>query len=171
METIQPQEPVVVTFREVEKVLTGQEAVGNIIEAAKDDPAATAVEKATVMAAMGNVLNELRRAEHKAGAQVLTTPHHGPASRLQSLIASGEAAKLTLQPLPTGGLEAKFDTQDWFGWATVAWAKLKHLKPHRHETPGRCDCRAVPGTRARRRSRRLGHRSLRRADDRQSGTQ
>ena len=34
------------------------------------------------------------------------------------------------QPLPTGGLEAKFDTQDWFGWATVAWEKLKHLIPH-----------------------------------------
>ena len=31
------------------------------------------------MAAMGNVLNELRRAEDKAGGLVLTTPHHGPA--------------------------------------------------------------------------------------------
>ena len=61
---------------------------------------------------------------------VLTTPQVGPASRLQSLIASGEAAKLKLEPLPTGGLEAKFDTGDWFGWATVAWAKLKNPSPH-----------------------------------------
>ena len=121
------QEPVVVTFREVEKVLTGQEAVGNITEAANRDTEATPIERATVMAAMGNVLNELRRAEEKAGALVLTTPHHGPASRLQSLIASGEAANLKLAPLPTGGLEAQFDTGDWFGWATVAWEKLKHL--------------------------------------------
>jgi hypothetical protein len=124
------QEPVVVTFREVEKVLTGQEAVGNITEVANRDTEATPIERATVMAAMGNVLNELRRAEEKAGALVLTTPHHGPASRLQSLIASGEAANLKLTPLPSGGLEAKFDTDDWFGWATVAWEKLKHLKPH-----------------------------------------
>ena len=35
------QEPVVVIFREIEKVLTGQEAVGNITEAANKDPAAT----------------------------------------------------------------------------------------------------------------------------------
>ena len=40
------------------------------------------------------------------------------------------AADLKFEPLPSGGLEAKFDTHDWFGWATVAWAKLKHLVPH-----------------------------------------
>jgi hypothetical protein len=125
-----PEEPVVVLFREVERVLTGQEAVGNLAEAANKDAGATPIERATVMAAMGNVLNELRRAEEKAGALVLTTPHHGPATRLQSLIASGEAANLMLTPLPSGGLEAKFDTEDWFGWATVAWEKLKHLTPH-----------------------------------------
>ena len=74
------QEPVVVTFREIEKVLTGQEAVGNITEVANRDTEATPIERAAVMAAMGNVLNELRRAEEKAGALVLTTPHHGPAT-------------------------------------------------------------------------------------------
>jgi hypothetical protein len=122
--------PVVVTFREVEKVLTGQEAVGNLREAANSDATASPAERAAVMAAVGNVLNELRRAEREAGARVLTTPQHGPASRLQSLIASGEAADLKFERLPSGGLEAKFDTHDWFGWATVAWAKLKHLVPH-----------------------------------------
>jgi hypothetical protein len=135
MQIIQPRDPVVVTFREVEKVLTGQEAVGNLNDVAQKDPEATPLEKATVMAAMGNVLKELRRAEHDAGALVLTTPQHGPASRLQSLIASGEAANLKFDPLPTGGLEAKFDTQDWFGWATVAWEKLKHIKPHVMKRP------------------------------------
>ena len=57
----------------------------------------------------------------------MVTAQHGPASRLQSLIASGEAGELLLQPMPAGGLEAQFDTQDWLGWATVAWAKIKHL--------------------------------------------
>jgi hypothetical protein len=32
--------------------------------------------------------------------------------------------------MPAGGLEAKFDTQDWLGWATVAWAKLKNPVKH-----------------------------------------
>ena len=129
------EQPVVVTFREVEKILTGNEAVPNITEAANQDPEASPAEKAAVMAAMGNILRELRNAQNQAGANVLVTAQHGAASRLQSLIASGEAASLTFEPLPTGGLEAKFDTGDWFGWATVAWAKLKHLKPHRMLRP------------------------------------
>lgn len=128
--SVELETPVVVTFREVEKILTGNEAVANISEAAQQDAEASPVEKAAVMAAMGKILNELRKAQNETGAEVLVTAQHGPASRLQSLIASGEAANLKLEPLASGGLEAKFDTQDWFGWATVAWAKLKHLKPH-----------------------------------------
>ena len=157
------QEPVVVTFREVEKVLTGQEAVGNITEVANKDTEATPIERATVMAAMGNVLNELRRAEEKAGALVLTTPHHGPATRLQSLIASGEAANLKLSPLPTGGLEAKFDTDDWFGWARLRgrssstssrthMVRPKTARPSRSRSRAASPCWAIgaPGSTARR---------------------
>ena len=77
---------------------------------------------------------------------ILTTPHHGPACRLQSLIASGEAAHLNLKPLSTGGLEAKFDTQDWFGWASVAWEKLKHLTPHKMLRPRANLPEPFPGT-------------------------
>src|ERR1043166_3025411 len=124
-----PPTPVVVTFREIEKVLTGHEGLGNIREAASRDAGASPAERAAVMAAIGDVLNELRRAERKQGARVLTTPHHAAAARLQSLVASGEAADLKFEPLPSGGLEAKFDTHDWLGWATVALAKLKHLIP------------------------------------------
>jgi len=130
-----PEPLIVVTFREVERVLTGEEAVSNIQEAANSDEESSPAERAAVMAAIGNVLTELRRAEQKAGARVLSTPHHGPASRLQSLIASGEAARLALEPLPTGGFEAKFDTSDWFGWATVAWQKLRHAVPHKMHRP------------------------------------
>jgi hypothetical protein len=54
---------------------------------------------------------------------------------LQSLIASGKAANTSFEPLPTGGEEAKFDTHDWFGWARVAWERLKHLKPHKMVRP------------------------------------
>lgn len=122
--------PVVVTFRQVQSILTGQEAVGQIQEAVNRDPEVPPLERAQAMAMMGNILTELRRAEEKAGAVVLTSPNDGPASRLQSLIASGEKGSLDFAPLESGGLEAKFDTHDWAGWATVAWAKLKHPKPH-----------------------------------------
>ena len=135
MQTIQTEQQVVVTFREVEKALTGQEAVGNMIEAANQDSEATPLEKTNGMAAISQVLNELRSVEQEAGALVMTAPRNGPASRLQSLIASGEAANLQFSPLPTGGLEAKFDTLDWFGWATAAWEKIKHFTPHAMKRP------------------------------------
>jgi len=139
-----PVSQVVVTFREIERLLSGTEARGQIVEAANNDSEASPEEKATVMAAMGNVLNELRQAEAKAGALVMTTPQHAPSSRLQSLIASGDAAQLRFEPLPTGGLEAKFDTSDWAGWATVAWEKLKHLKPHKMLRPANSTPEQLP---------------------------
>lgn len=122
--------PVIVTFREIERILGKPEAVGELTEAANNDPTASDLQKGTIMVAVGNILNQLRRAEAAGSERVMTSPPDGPAARLQSLIASGEAAKLTLQPLPAGGLEAKFDTADWSGWATVAWAKLNHIRPH-----------------------------------------
>ena len=146
MELEPPSQPVVVTFREVEKALTGREALEALPAAADADTEAPAAERAAVMAAVGTVLNQLRRAEETAGAMVLTTPHHAPSCRLQSLIASGEAAKLKFEPLPSGGLEAKFDTHDWFGWASVAWQKLKHFTPHAMLRPSNSVAQPLPPT-------------------------
>jgi len=126
----QPEQPVVVSFKEVEKTLTGNEAVKNLDEVSKSDSELSPVEKAAVMATVGNILRVGRKAQEESGDNVLVTAQHGPASRLQSLLASGEQGSLSLTPLKAGGLEAKFDTNDWFGWASVAWAKLKHLVPH-----------------------------------------
>jgi Calcineurin-like phosphoesterase len=125
-----PPQPVVVTFEQVSKALGTTEAVGQLNEAANQDADISPVQKAAILAGLGNVLDQLRRAEESAGAKVLTTPNDARAARLQSLIASGQAAKLGLVPLPSGGQEAIFDTQDYFGWARVAWEKLKHLRPH-----------------------------------------
>jgi hypothetical protein len=129
-----PDQPVVVTFRQVEKAIGGQEAIGNLQEVVARDRETPNLEKAAIMAAVGNVLTELRRAEENAGAAVLSTAHSGPAgamaSRLQSLIATGEGSNTTFAPLPSGGLEAKFDTMDWAGWATVLWQKLLNPIPH-----------------------------------------
>lgn len=136
--------PVVVTFRQIERILTGQEAVGNLQEVALSDVSATPAEKAAVMAAMGKVLRELRRAEQDAGALVLTTAQDGPASRLQSMIAAGEGGALSLEPLASGGLEAKFDTGDWLGWATVAWARLRHPRKHPIARPASAVPEALP---------------------------
>jgi Calcineurin-like phosphoesterase len=122
--------PVVVTFEQVSKALGTAEAIGNLNEVAQRDDSLSPAQRAAIMAGTGNVLEQIRLAEKTAGAKVLTSPHDARAARLQSLIASGEAAKLSLTPLPSGGLEAVFDTNDWLGWAAVVWERLKHLKPH-----------------------------------------
>jgi hypothetical protein len=127
---VRPNAPVVVTAQQVSKAITGPEAVGGLNEVANKDPAVPPVQKAAIMAAIGNALNQVQRAETDAGAKVLSAPGNDMSARLQSLIASGEAAKLTFKALPTGGFEAIFDTEDWFGWASVVWEKMKHFDPH-----------------------------------------
>jgi hypothetical protein len=141
-----PNAPVVVTFDQVAKAVGGPEAVGNLKEVADKDSGVSPVQKAAIMAGMGNVLDQVRKAESAAGAKVLTTPHDDRAARLQSLIASGEAAKLTYRALPTGGYEAVFDTGDWFGWASVLWEKMKHLTPHAMVRPKRSVALPFPET-------------------------
>jgi calcineurin-like phosphoesterase family protein len=123
--------PVIVTRKEVERIFIKKDAESAIQEAAaRNSP----MEHAEAMAMTGAILRELQKAEAAQGTdRVMVTAQHGPASRLQSLIASGEAGELLLQPMPAGGLEAQFDTGDWLGWATVAWAKIKHL----HKEPMR----------------------------------
>jgi hypothetical protein len=135
--------PVIVTRKEVERLFLNKGAESAIHEAAQQG---SPMEHAQAMAMTGAILRELQKAEAKQGSDaVLVTAQHGPASRLQSLIASGEAGNLSLTAMPAGGLEAKFDTGDWLGWATVAWTKLKH--PNAHPlVPGSPVPRALPDT-------------------------
>ena len=119
---------VIVTRREIERLFVEQPAESAIHAAAGEQ---SPMEQAQAMAMTGAILRELQKAEQATGSErVMVTAQHGPASRLQSLIAAGELGTLTLAPLPAGGLEAKFDTRDWVGWSTVVWAKLKHLPKH-----------------------------------------
>ena len=127
---VPPVEPVVVTFKQLSKAVGSQEAIGNLNEASDSDDTTSPVQKAAIMAGIGHILLEIQNAERAAGAQVLTTPHDARSARLQSLVASGEAAHLTYAALPTGGYEAIFDTNDWSGWASVVWEKLKHPVAH-----------------------------------------
>jgi Calcineurin-like phosphoesterase len=118
---------VIVTFGEIERIFNKTEALGQLEEAGSSKPDA---ERAAVAAAIGNILRNLQHAEESASPRVLATPHHGASARLQSLVASGEKAKLNFEPMPGGGLEAKFDTHDWIGWAQVAWEKLRNPIAH-----------------------------------------
>ena len=148
METDDSTRSCIVTFREVERIFTGREANDALAEAAqKEQSPHEQLENAKVLAQLGGILKALEKAQTDAGRpDVMATPQHGPASRLQSLIASGEAADLKFETLASGALEAKFDTRDWIGWASVALAKIKGLIPHHLLRPVRATADAFPDT-------------------------
>ena len=134
--------PVIVTRREVERIFIEKNAESAIHEAAEQEGS---LEHAQAMAMTGAILRELQKAETETGSdRVMVTAQHGPASRLQAMIASGEAGSLSLQAMPAGGLEAKFDTADWLGWASVAWAKLKSGGKHALLKPKHPGPQALP---------------------------
>ena len=94
---------VIVTFDQISKAIGSPEALGNLDEVSKKDSSVDPVQRGAIMAGVGHVLRLLQEAESKAGARVLTTPHDGRAARLQSLVASGEAARIRFEALPAGG--------------------------------------------------------------------
>src|SRR5215510_6858641 len=125
--------PIIVNTRALPEALRGRgdfESTASIDETHEGRP----IEDNDAGTAMSNIFAELRQAEKRADAVVLTAPHDGRwaavAARFQSLVASGEMSDMRYEQLPTGGLEAQFDTSDWLGWAQVVWEKIKNLKPY-----------------------------------------
>jgi hypothetical protein len=118
--------PVIVPLREVARLFANNES------AIADQAAKSGPEDALALAAIGRTLRKIQDSppvEDKS--RVMTTEQNGPISRLQSLIASGERGDLELLAVPQGGLEAKFDTGDWLGWVSVAWARIRHPRNHK----------------------------------------
>ena len=106
------------------------------------------IEEIDADTAMLSILAELRDAEAKADGKVLTAPHDGrwagPTARFQSLIASGAIENMRYEPVPSGGLEAQYDTGDWGGWARTVWEKIKHLNPHKIVRPATATADPLP---------------------------
>jgi calcineurin-like phosphoesterase family protein len=121
---------IITTARTVREVLDRPEAVEGVEKATGDS-----VKAAATLAFLARVKASIDKAQAKMGDNVMTMPSAEDdvareASVLLSMLAEGESGSVTTTPLPQGGLEAKFDTRDWSGWATVAVQKLLHLTPH-----------------------------------------
>src|SRR5262245_38602919 len=89
--------PVIVNTRALPEALRGNvglEGIASINDTSDDRP----IEEIDAGAAMANIFAELRQAENKAGATILTAPHDGrwaaAAARFQSLVASGEMSDM-----------------------------------------------------------------------------
>ncbi len=118
MDEEKPPKPVIVPLKELANLFSKAESA--LSTAAEQSPGGAAQ-----LAAMGILMRKIQSVpESEADSVVMTTQQHAAISRLQSLIASGEAGDLKLEEAPSGGLEAKFDTGDLGGWASVAWARI-----------------------------------------------
>ncbi|HMF57839.1 MAG TPA: hypothetical protein VK619_15960, partial [Pyrinomonadaceae bacterium] len=123
----------IVTYREVNRAFNlgkrGNEAVMKAAqgeaEAAMGDP----VEAAMVLASLGNAMKIMEEREVHPG--VMIAPDDGVASLLQSFLAQRARDTNQLEPLPTGGEEAKFDEDDLLGWMPLLMAVLKKKEPHK----------------------------------------
>src|SRR5258707_13373600 len=105
---------IVVNASSVRTVLQNHEAVSQEkVKEATDDP----VEQARLVAGVNNALLEIR--DHERSPDVLSSPPSAIASQLQTFLAERaiQENKATARDLPGGAEEAKFDSNDWVGWA------------------------------------------------------
>jgi hypothetical protein len=76
-----------------------------------------------------NALDAIRKAETMPG--ILSSPQDPLGALLQSFLA-GKAIeeKKSMEPLASGGREAKYDDKDWLGWAKSFFTWWRTLSPH-----------------------------------------
>lgn len=129
---------VIVTFEQVSKTLWATESAGKS-ETAEilDKTGATPEEQAAIMAGLNTALIKLKEQEGKGVPGVLVSPDHRFTSLIQTFLAEQAAndsaeGRDKLVPLPTGGLEAKFDDRDWIRWfgSFLGWWRLRGKGPH-----------------------------------------
>jgi hypothetical protein len=105
---------IIINAASVNRVLQNHESVSQkqVQEATKDP-----VEQARLVAGLNNALLEI--IDHEETPEVLSSPPSELASQLQTFLAerAAEEGKPIERELPGGGVEAKFDSKDWLGWA------------------------------------------------------
>jgi 3',5'-cyclic AMP phosphodiesterase CpdA len=134
------QRNIIATARTVRAVLDrpeATEAIEKVSQVALTKPAPSeddSLRAGAAIALLGSVRASIEKAQAELGDDVMAMPDaDDPKAReaavLLSMLAEGEHGTVSTEPLPQG-LEAKFDTSDWKGWATVAVEKLKHWRKH-----------------------------------------
>ena len=112
---------IVVNASSVRAVLDNHKSVSEQkVKEAVDDP----VEQAMLVAGINNALIEI--ADNEDNPDVLSSPPSAIASQLQSFLAERAIIedKPVARQLPGGAEQAKFDSNDWLGWAKsfFSWA-------------------------------------------------
>jgi hypothetical protein len=117
---------VIVNTRSVRAVLDNHESVSERkVKEAVEDP----VEQAMLVAGINNALIEI--ADNEDDPNILSSPPSAIASQLQSFLAERAVIedKPVVRQLPGGAEEAKFDSNDWLGWAKSFFTWAGKIRP------------------------------------------
>lgn len=120
----------VVTYRELSRAVRGDLGLlaRSIDEGAEAITPRDRVQKAEMLGQLSHALTVLEAEERRSG--VLVAPRDPVASLLQTYLAREAARKGNLEPLSSGGLEAKFDSHDIAGWMGSFFTWWKKIRPH-----------------------------------------
>jgi predicted phosphodiesterase len=118
----------IVTFKSIQDAVTKHETPLKDAIAKKASELGGPWEQAAILARIGGALTAMEECERtEGGPAVLSSPQNDLAARMQGVLArSGK----NFQPLPAGGQELKFATDDWAGWA---WSWLSEWDSNHHE--------------------------------------
>jgi hypothetical protein len=115
----------IITYREISRIINNHEsATLEELESSVKDPA----ESARMLSGLGAALKRLEAEDRNPG--VLISPDHKVASLLQAFLAERANETGQLEEVAMGGKEAKFDSNDWLGWAGSFFTWWKKIKPH-----------------------------------------
>jgi hypothetical protein len=123
---------IVINASSVSKVLQNHESVSQQqVQEATSNP----VEQARLVAGLNNAILEI--VDHEAAPDVLSSPPSELASQLQTFLAqkAAEEGKSIARELPSGAVEAKFDSKDWLGWAKSFFTWVGRLDYAKWLTP------------------------------------
>jgi len=125
---------IIVGFSQLDNAIGGsksESAMGGAQEKFKQN-GASEQDAVTLRFQIASAMKKLEKEE--ISPRVLSTPQDQFASILQAYVAEQAASSGKVQPLPVG-YEAKFDTDDWLGWAGSFFTWSRRWFEGRHALP------------------------------------
>ncbi len=130
------QNNIIVGFTQMDRVIGGSKSEAVALDTKEKfvQEGATQEQATSLSFQIAGALKVLEKVELNASPRVLSTPQHQFSAALQSYVAEQAANSGKIQPLPLG-YEAKFDTDDWLGWAGSFFTWSRRLIQGKHPLP------------------------------------
>jgi hypothetical protein len=125
----------IVSYQSISRALGGN--MESVVRVAQEDAAESgepgAPSRAEMLAQLTHAMQELEGEQFPP--DVMVSAQDQVASLLQTLVAREAAKAGQVEPLASGGLEAKFDSKDVLGWAKSLFTWWRKIRPHPFVAP------------------------------------